>query len=147
MRKDLMCFFKQKTAYGLLISDWSSDVCSSDLEGEEQRCRCDPFYGRPGFANRFRSRDRSDIVAPPLQRVDFALALFETEGARLDIGIEAFFLQARDFCVAFDALVKLLDDRCRNRIGGTVDRRAARGRQDEQRDAVAGQVSQRLRPD
>src|SRR3546814_3155149 len=27
-------FFKQKTAYGLRISDWSSDVCSSDLEPE-----------------------------------------------------------------------------------------------------------------
>src|SRR3546814_7195331 len=25
------CFFKQKTAYEMLISDWSSDVCSSDL--------------------------------------------------------------------------------------------------------------------
>src|SRR3546814_6662070 len=25
------CFFKQKTAYGMRISDWSSDVCSSDL--------------------------------------------------------------------------------------------------------------------
>src|SRR3546814_4914654 len=24
-------FFKQKTAYGVRISDWSSDVCSSDL--------------------------------------------------------------------------------------------------------------------
>src|SRR3546814_18512826 len=24
-------FFKQKTAYALCISDWSSDVCSSDL--------------------------------------------------------------------------------------------------------------------
>src|SRR3546814_1444941 len=24
-------FFKQKTAYDMLISDWSSDVCSSDL--------------------------------------------------------------------------------------------------------------------
>src|SRR3546814_9440008 len=24
-------FFKQKTAYGRRISDWSSDVCSSDL--------------------------------------------------------------------------------------------------------------------
>src|SRR3546814_9190144 len=24
-------FFKQKTVYELLISDWSSDVCSSDL--------------------------------------------------------------------------------------------------------------------
>src|SRR3546814_3624690 len=26
------CFFKQKTAYEMRISDWSSDVCSSDLE-------------------------------------------------------------------------------------------------------------------
>src|SRR3546814_557495 len=28
-------FFKQKTAYEVRISDWSSDVCSSDLEGVE----------------------------------------------------------------------------------------------------------------
>src|SRR3546814_5307310 len=30
-------FFKQKTAYEMRISDWSSDVCSSDLEREEAR--------------------------------------------------------------------------------------------------------------
>src|SRR3546814_6367252 len=29
-------FFKQKTAYEMRISDWSSDVCSSDLEGADQ---------------------------------------------------------------------------------------------------------------
>src|SRR3546814_19618247 len=28
----LFFFFKQKTAYEMRISDWSSDVCSSDLE-------------------------------------------------------------------------------------------------------------------
>src|SRR3546814_7222992 len=28
---DLIFFFKQKTAYEMRISDWSSDVCSSDL--------------------------------------------------------------------------------------------------------------------
>src|SRR3546814_3277619 len=28
----VMLVFKQKTAYELRISDWSSDVCSSDLE-------------------------------------------------------------------------------------------------------------------
>src|SRR3546814_3021311 len=28
---DVMFFFKQKTAYEMRISDWSSDVCSSDL--------------------------------------------------------------------------------------------------------------------
>src|SRR3546814_5619477 len=27
----LLCFCKQKTAYEMRISDWSSDVCSSDL--------------------------------------------------------------------------------------------------------------------
>src|SRR3546814_1630158 len=28
-------FFKQKTAYEMRISDWSSDVCSSDLRGRK----------------------------------------------------------------------------------------------------------------
>src|SRR3546814_2460960 len=30
-RLQVFCFFKQKTAYEMRISDWSSDVCSSDL--------------------------------------------------------------------------------------------------------------------
>src|SRR3546814_9997282 len=30
-------FFKQKTAYEMRISDWSSDVCSSDLRHRYQR--------------------------------------------------------------------------------------------------------------
>src|SRR3546814_5620610 len=36
MWRCILCFFlfKQKTAYEMRISDWSSDVCSSDL-----RCR------------------------------------------------------------------------------------------------------------
>src|SRR3546814_7830171 len=29
-------FFKQKTAYEMRISDWSSDVCSSDLKAEHR---------------------------------------------------------------------------------------------------------------
>src|SRR3546814_18379761 len=32
-----MFFFKQKTAYEMRISDWSSDVCSSDLSFDYQR--------------------------------------------------------------------------------------------------------------
>src|SRR3546814_9546931 len=31
MSVSLVFFFKQKTAYEMRISDWSSDVCSSDL--------------------------------------------------------------------------------------------------------------------
>src|SRR3546814_5938170 len=33
----LFFFFKQKTAYEMRISDWSSDVCSSDLECATQK--------------------------------------------------------------------------------------------------------------
>src|SRR3546814_5505328 len=32
----VICFFKQKTAYEMRISDWSSDVCSSDLVAKLQ---------------------------------------------------------------------------------------------------------------
>src|SRR3546814_10043282 len=32
----VLFFFKQKTAYEMRISDWSSDVCSSDLYGHRQ---------------------------------------------------------------------------------------------------------------
>src|SRR3546814_4489091 len=33
-------FFKQKTAYEMRISDWSSDVCSSDLLGSALAADC-----------------------------------------------------------------------------------------------------------
>src|SRR3546814_9201299 len=39
----LFFFFKQKTAYEMRISDWSSDVCSSDLlQAVEHPARHDP---------------------------------------------------------------------------------------------------------
>src|SRR3546814_8535070 len=40
-------FFKRKTAYEMRISDWSSDVCSSDLHG----------YGTAGRPGRHPCRD------------------------------------------------------------------------------------------
>src|SRR3546814_1133082 len=42
----LFFFFKQKTAYEMRISDWSSDVCSSDLRGRQQGG--EPPGGGPG---------------------------------------------------------------------------------------------------
>src|SRR3546814_8466844 len=39
-------FFKQKTAYEMRISDWSSDVCSSDLERAARRVGLDGGRGR-----------------------------------------------------------------------------------------------------
>src|SRR3546814_10012745 len=47
----LFCFFKQKTAYEMRISDWSSDVCSSDLLPVDAIAGVNPqddaFLGRP----------------------------------------------------------------------------------------------------
>src|SRR3546814_4441494 len=52
----LFFFFKQKTAYEMRISDWSSDVCSSDLRRRVARHhdrRPDPQpLRRPGDALR-----------------------------------------------------------------------------------------------
>src|SRR3546814_4578013 len=52
-------FFKQKTAYEMRISDWSSDVCSSDLNRpQRQRAGDDP---RQGY---------SDLLHLPAHRED-----------------------------------------------------------------------------
>src|SRR3546814_2391894 len=39
VRVHVFFFFKQKTAYEMRISDWSSDVCSSDLHAETEALR------------------------------------------------------------------------------------------------------------
>src|SRR3546814_18014277 len=36
----IVFFFKQKTAYEMRISDWSSDVCSSDLAADDDGSVC-----------------------------------------------------------------------------------------------------------
>src|SRR3546814_4499383 len=61
-----VCFFKQKTAYEMRISDWSSDVCSSDL------CQgaCDrPALARPGRRGQTRRRGRRSGAHPDRRRM------------------------------------------------------------------------------
>src|SRR3546814_6509350 len=41
-------FFKQKTAYEMRISDWSSDVCSSDLRYCIRTPACSAVRSSPG---------------------------------------------------------------------------------------------------
>src|SRR3546814_10623748 len=50
-------FFKQKTAYGMRISDWSSDVCSSDLRHSHISCRRGPLSPHNGCRPETCSRD------------------------------------------------------------------------------------------
>src|SRR3546814_2132196 len=46
-------FFKQKTAYEMRISDWSSDVCSSDLRIKAAHPDCLLFYRMGDFYEMF----------------------------------------------------------------------------------------------
>src|SRR3546814_6904849 len=52
---DMVYFFKQKTAYEMRISDWSSDVCSSDLADGRRK---DHVYWTLSFA-----REAADLEA------------------------------------------------------------------------------------
>src|SRR3546814_5602558 len=52
----LFFFFKQKTAYDMRISDWSSDVCSSDLP-MGQPWRPPIIQGRSSLRSLFRKRN------------------------------------------------------------------------------------------
>src|SRR3546814_8906256 len=76
-------FFKQKTAYEMRISDWSSDVCSSDLNALKtvgiflgDKAGCD--LARTETRVLHHRRQKVDVVAQPLQlviveRVDLAI--------------------------------------------------------------------------
>src|SRR3546814_1728044 len=53
--------FKQKTAYEMRISDWSSDVCSSDLgDGEPRRYGFPRYHARPARPG----GSQSDLTSP-----------------------------------------------------------------------------------
>src|SRR3546814_9849908 len=68
-------FFKQKTAYELRISDWSSDVCSSDLTRD-----------RPDAVEAI--ADKNLIGLQQFRVADVALADWQRKagGARHDLG-------------------------------------------------------------
>src|SRR3546814_5598691 len=54
-------FFKQKTAYEMRISDWSSDVCSSDLVDADGL----HFHRRAAFMDELRRAEQERFQAQP----------------------------------------------------------------------------------
>src|SRR3546814_1701472 len=77
----LFFFFNQKTAYEMLISDWSSDVCSSDLRfagGSRRRRSAARVRGAEGEAAgrgpvRRRAQTPPARLGAPAGRADLAL--------------------------------------------------------------------------
>src|SRR3546814_7685856 len=69
-------FFKQKTAYEMRISDWSSDVCSSDLLLVGAPAAMDMMLtGRALSANAARLIGLVDKVTEPALLLDAAIEL------------------------------------------------------------------------
>src|SRR3546814_2675917 len=58
-------FFKQKTAYEMRISDWSSDVCSSDLAVDARILQ----HMRPAVLRQTRHHDAAGVAADARRRV------------------------------------------------------------------------------
>src|SRR3546814_7186063 len=70
----LFFFFKQKTAYEMRISDWSSDVCSSDLParlGHTHSVGIDIFAGAVAKTCLV---DRRDVLGAILQHIGLMAA-------------------------------------------------------------------------
>src|SRR3546814_16242879 len=65
----LFFFFKQKTAYELRISDWSSDVCSSDLL-RIQREEMDGPHGIDDGDDPWKARDVEDAQRRQHQEIN-----------------------------------------------------------------------------
>src|SRR3546814_991557 len=62
-------FFKQKTAYDMRISDWSSDVCSSDLVGLVTAGHSSVMANLAGFRLPVQSVPLQALVSEPVKPV------------------------------------------------------------------------------
>src|SRR3546814_8951540 len=76
-------FFKQKTAYEMRISDWSSDVCSSDLWKSPKRVLSSPWRDAPQA--RWRQLREQALRASGFQRPGQQLPALRA-GPLLEIG-------------------------------------------------------------
>src|SRR3546814_8695352 len=75
-------FFKQKTAYEMRISDWSSDVCSSDLQRSLSRPP-HPQQERMTMATTKRKTELKLVEnGPDLSQLETMLVDFSKEQAR-----------------------------------------------------------------
>src|SRR3546814_4730896 len=82
-----MFFFKQKTAYEMRISDWSSDVCSSDLTLGDRHSLDD--YAISIVAARAEKflRPRPDQPKSPLSKLAYAFQFDASAYARMLRGL------------------------------------------------------------
>src|SRR3546814_13495295 len=85
-------FFKQKTAYEMRISDWSSDVCSSDLNLRDRLVKAIAGL-RVGISTDPEAEYGPVVSAPHKARIEDHIQVGVDEGAELVIDGRGFSLQ------------------------------------------------------
>src|SRR3546814_5455404 len=80
----LFFFFKQKTAYEMRISDWSSDVCSSDLHGHH-RSWADPRSRLASHGDDLQGRQGGPTERDKGRQGDFRIPQDEGGGDRKSV--------------------------------------------------------------
>src|SRR3546814_6354709 len=129
-------FFKQKTAYEMRISDWSSDVCSSDLIGLYQTA-----IGTPRRMDGEVTATRCQIDVPCLKK----LVMLGKRDLRRAMAVKPCRQGGRK------ASADMLNDHCRGAVGGPVLQKlnerlhATRGRAYCNEIAVRPEFGMRLR--
>src|SRR3546814_8610202 len=87
----VVCFFKQKTADEMRISDWSSDVCSSDLlclvqlsdgKGDEHLVRFSP-------GSKYDAPNLKAVLADPARLKLYHFARFDLAAIEHYLGVTA----------------------------------------------------------
>src|SRR3546814_3891077 len=92
----MWCFFlyKQKTAYEMRISDWSSDVCSSDLTPSLRFARLSPWNPIPENGSKICAKGAFSLLALFLLPEKDVLP-----SVRIDPGINAIIQAAKLYAV------------------------------------------------
>src|SRR3546814_4187043 len=89
-------FFKQKTAYEMRISDWSSDVCSSDLFLQGKLAISTAWGGGPdlfaalGISRALRLLARAEILSAPRALEWGLLDAVADDGQPLEAFVDAY---------------------------------------------------------
>src|SRR3546814_12839454 len=84
-------FFKQKTAYEMRISDWSSDVCSSDLltdaaEGFDDASELEQWRARSAAVGRTHAVAHAGNMLQDLSRDRKSVVEGKSVSVRVDLG-------------------------------------------------------------
>src|SRR3546814_13536085 len=104
-------FFKQKTAYEMRISDWSSDVCSSDLDDEVEAVDAgDGTPAPPEAPKKKETIDRTDDPVRMYLREMGAVELLSREGEiaiakRIEAGRDTMIFGLCESPITFTAII------------------------------------------